>query len=89
MHLHLSLNSALGLKSGLVGAVAAEPSPENVYEEEEVAGKEPGGVSTPVKTGCDQMVSYMSRCDLVFCRVIRCARFGRCDNKTLHSCNFA
>jgi hypothetical protein len=30
LRLRPSLNSALGLKSGLVGAVAAEPSPEKV-----------------------------------------------------------
>jgi hypothetical protein len=41
-----SLNSALGLKSGLVGAVAAGPSPEKVYEEDDAAGNEPGRVST-------------------------------------------
>jgi hypothetical protein len=36
-----SLNSVLGLKSGFLGAVAVESLPDKVYEDEEVAGKEP------------------------------------------------
>jgi hypothetical protein len=38
----------LGLRSGFVGV---EPSQEKVYEEEEVAGKEPGGASM-LKVNC-------------------------------------
>jgi hypothetical protein len=55
LRLRPSLNSALGLKSGLVGAVAAGPSPEKVYEEDEVAGNEPGGVST-LKVNCIRLI---------------------------------
>lgn len=46
MRLRPSLNSALGLKLGWVGTIAARPSPGKVYEEDDVAGNEPGGVLT-------------------------------------------